>query len=376
MKRILLLLSIFCFAVTFGQNTKRIDSLLNSKFAVLNTHIAELEKKIETERNINDKTFNSISTQISAASLTLTIMGIAFAIIAIIVGVYVTYVERKIIKIGVENKELLAKNEKIKNDVEDLNKLIQGDIQGLFSKLKRQETIDLLDRLTRVPKDISNICSLLLSRELQIDDFDKLKKAYQKLNTVDGSYKSSYKLLFFQHFLTNTLKDDDLKKEILDFIPSAIQAAFENDILKSTHDFVVAVVDKGLNNFKEETNEFFKGLCSSQHKDYNPVYATLFDSLKTRQNRFDFLNLIDSSNETRIAKIAFGKTLIREYSEQQPTETEKLAINNINELEVQLLKDEEEAKQKAEAERIKQEEMKKQREERIRQQQENNNPKN
>lgn len=376
MKQFLLILTILFSSISFGQNPKTADSLLNSKLNALNTHIADLEKKIETERNINDKTFNSISTQISAASLTLTIMGIVFAIIAIIVGVYVTYVERKIIKIGEENKELLTKNERIKKDVEELNKLIQGDIQGLFSRLKRQETIDLLDRLTRVPKDISNICSLLLSRDLQTEDFDRLKKAYKNLNPIDGSYKDSYKLLFFQHFLTNTLKDDDLRNEILDFIPSAIQSAFENDILKSTHDFVVAIVDKGINNFKKETTEFFKGLSSSQHKDYDAVYTTIFDTLKNRQNRFDFLNLVDSNNETRIAKIAFGKLLINEYSEKQPTETESLAITNIKELEAQLSNDLEEAKQKAEAERIKQEEARRLREERQRQQQEKQTPKN
>ncbi|MEJ7740591.1 MAG: hypothetical protein WKF97_24505 [Chitinophagaceae bacterium] len=366
-----LFISLLLSTTVFGQSQRSPDSILNAKLNTVNIRIKELEKEIETERNINDKTFNSISTQISAASLTLTIMGIAFTVIAIIVGVYVTYVERKIIKIGEENKGLLNKNERIKKDVEDLNRLIQGDIQGLYEKLKRQETIDLIDRLNKVPKDVSNISTLLLSRELHTEDFDKLRKAYQKLNNVGSSYKDDYKLLFFQHFLTLTLKDEDLKKEILDYIPTAIRCSFENDILKSTHDFIVAVIDKGLNNFKNEINKYFVGLSSSEHKNYPAVYVTLFDSLKTRQNRFDFLNLIDSTNESRVAKIAFGK-LLKEYLEVQPTQTESLAIQNIDELEAQLTQDEEDAKRKAEEERLKQEEAKKQREERLRQQKEGN----
>lgn len=163
------------------------------------------------------------------------------------------------------------------------------------------------------------------------------------------------------------MKDESLRKEMVNYIPNSIKCAFENDILKSTHDFVVGIIDRGLNNFKIEIDKYFIGLSSSNFKDYSPVYTTLYDSLKTRQNRFDFLNLIDSTNETRIAKIAFGKLLISEYSQKQPTETEALTFNNINELEQQLLKDEELAKQKAEAERLKQDELTKQREDRIRQ---------
>lgn len=369
MRHTLLVFTVLLSFHLYGQS-KSADSILNAKLNSVNTHISELERKIETERNINEKTFNSISTQISVSSYVLTIMGIVFAVVAIGVGAYVTYVERKIIKIGEENKDLLAKNQKIKQDVQDLNNLIQSDIYGLFEKIKRQETVDLLNRLDKVPKDISNICSLLLSRELLQNDFEKLKKAYMNLDDDDDDYKSSYKLLFFQHFLTETLKDEKLRKDILQFIPSGINSAFENDIVKSTHDFIVAVIDGGLNNFKNEANKFFIGLSSSDHKDYQPVYITLFDSLKTRQNRFDFINLVDSTKEARVAKIAFGKQLIKEYSENQPTETETLAIKEIQELEAQQLKDEEEAKQKAEEQRLKQEEQRKQREERQKQREE------
>src|SRR5688572_22896231 len=98
MKQALLLFGIFFLTTSYGQEEKSTDSLLNAKLNTINTRISEIDNKFETERNINDKTFNSISTQISAASLTLTIMSIAFAVIAILVGVYVTYVERKIVK--------------------------------------------------------------------------------------------------------------------------------------------------------------------------------------------------------------------------------------------------------------------------------------
>jgi hypothetical protein len=243
MRNTLLIFTVLLSLNLYGQS-KTTDSLLNAKLSSVNTRVSELEKKIETERSINDKTFNSISTQISVSSYVLSIMGIVFAVVAVCVGAYVTYVERKIVKIGEENRDLLAKNQKIKQDVQDLNNLIQSDIYGLFEKIKRQETVDLLNRLDKVPKDISNICSLLLSRELLQIDFEKLKRAYLNLDDDDDHFKSDYKLLFFQHFLTDTLKDEKLRKDILDFKPSGINSAFENDIVKSTHDFIVAVIDE------------------------------------------------------------------------------------------------------------------------------------
>ncbi len=365
---LLLILFAFISGNLVGQN-KRIDSLQDSKLERINKSLLNLENKIEVERGINDKTFNSISTQISVSSYVLTIMGIAFAIVAIGVGVYVTYVERKIIKIGEENKALLTKNQKIKQDVEDLNALIQSDIYGLFNKIKRQETVDILSRLEQIPKDISNVCSLLLSRELLEMDFEKLRKAYLSLGEREEEYKTSYKILFFQHFLTQTMIDTRLRQDMLRFIPDGIFASFENDIIKSIKDFITAVINKGLNNYQDEINKFFSGISASNHRAYQLVYTTFFDSLKTRQNRFALINIVQSTKENRIAKIAFGKLLIAEYSNKEPTEVERLTMGEIEELENQQLKEDNEAKEKAEAQKRQREEQHRKREEQQRQRQ-------
>lgn len=364
MSKVFLLLLFFISSTVLAQNKKNSDSSNAAVKSTINTRLSEVEKKAEIERNINDKTFNSISTQISAASYALIVMGIIFSLVAVGVGVYVTHVERKILNISQESRELFSKNQKIKEDVEELNKLIQNDIHGLFVKIKRQETVDLIERLIKIPEDVGNVSSLLLSRELQSEDFPKLKQAFINLKKIpiNSTFIKNYKVLFFQHFLSLTLKDELLEDEITNIIPDAISYSFENDIVKSTNDFGIALVDKGIINFKVAANKYFKGLTTSAFKDLQLVYLTLFNSLKTRQNRFDFLNLIEFTKEVRRAKINLGKIIIKEYSNTLLTESERLTVQQIQELELQQTTDDEEAK-KVEEENKKQREIDKQKEE-------------
>jgi hypothetical protein len=330
----------------------KVDSVLLKRIINIEKHfstkeefeskISDLKERINNEEKLNEKTIESISKQLDAASYNLTLFGILFGIGAIGIGMYVTYIERKIVKIGEENKDLLSKNQKIKSEVEDLNKLIQNDLFGLYIKIKREETIHILERLTKVPKDIVNVCSLLLSRELLQEDFFRLKIAYDKLKLSnnedqgeeDGifNYSHEYKVVFFQHFLNQVIKNDDLRKDMLLYIPLGIHASFENDIIKSTHDFTTAIVDLGIHNFKPEINKYFEGLSSSKHKNFLAVYKTFFDALYSKKNRFEFFSLITPSSSTRKAKIKFSQLLTESYLIDELTESEKLVFAEINEL--------------------------------------------
>lgn len=328
----------------------------------LEVEIATLKDKLDFQQKMSEQSISSISNQLDSASYNLTLFGLLFGIGAIGLGLYVTYIERKIVKIGEENKELLTKNQKIKEDVETLNRLIQSDIYNLFLKIKREESVHILDRLVKVPKDISNVCQTLLSRELEREDFTKLRQAYSNLGDIKNEYHHQYHLLFFQHFLDLSLKDDKLRKDISEFIPTGISAAFENDIIKSTFDFVTTLVDLGIQEFKTEVNLFFKGLTNSEFKTFETVYQLLFDNLKSRKNRFELFSVIESSDDKRQAKIEFGKLLKNKYSVDNPTESENLTFSELTELIAAQQKAEEEAKQKAEEQKKQQEERKKEQE--------------
>lgn|GEM_PF-859441 len=366
---ILLLLSMTAFSqpkqdTTYKARLNTVENLLmdieNKNY---NYEITNLKDKLDFQQKLNEQTINSISTQLDSATYNLTIFGILFAIAAIGLGLYVTYIERKIVRIGEENKILLTKNQQIKGDVEALNKLIQSDIYGLFLKIKREESVHTIERLVKVPKDISNVCETLLSRELHEEDFAKLKQAYLNLpDKKEGNYGHGYLTVFFQHFLGQSLRDENLRVDIAEFIQLGISAAFENDIVKSTLDFTGVLVDKGIQEFKSEINLFFKGLTKSKYKNYFPVYEVIFDTLKTRKNRFEMFSSIESVADNRIAKIEFGNVLSNKYSLDNPTESEQLAFAELKELTIAQVKTEEEARQQAEEEKKKQEERQRQQE--------------
>ncbi|RDB02500.1 hypothetical protein [Runella aurantiaca] len=321
----------------FAQQTT--DSLLLNKINILekealtkvefSNKYEDLVKKLDTEEKINEKTLESISKQLDAATYNLTVFGILFSIAAIFLGVYITFTERKVVKIGEENRELLLKNQKIKQEVEDLNNLIQKDIFGLFIKIKNEETSHLIDRLVKVPKDIVNLLPILVTREISVDQFSKFKIAYGKLKLDDKQYKDLYNVALYQHFIYPLLKDGDLREEFSKYISIGIKDSFENDIIKSTSDFASAIVDFGINKYKVEINEYFKGLTSSSHKDFLEVYKTLFQYLHTRKNQFELFSLLDSTPEVIDAKINYGNLLVEEYTNKNPSESEQLVFNEI-----------------------------------------------
>lgn len=124
----------------------------------------------KTEK-INEKTLDNISKQISADSINLTIFGILYCVSSIGLGIDFAHIERKIGLIREENKSILSESIKFKDEVVLINNQTQKYIYGLFLKIKREETIHILDLLKKIPEDISNFSQQLLSRELEKKQF-------------------------------------------------------------------------------------------------------------------------------------------------------------------------------------------------------------
>lgn len=333
---LLFLLSSLFFAKT-KNDTIRFDSKTNEienkvkQIDIIDKRLSDLQSRYEYLDKLNDKTLNSVSNQISAASYNLTIFGILFGIAAIGIGLYITVMERKIVRISDENKDLLLKNQQIKTAVEDLNKLIQNDIYGLFLKIKREETVYILNRLTKVPQDIVNVSELLLSRDLEKDDYPKIKTAFLKLG-LRKEYKDEYMLLFFQHFMYQAIKDDEIRGGLIDFFKNGINCSFENDIIKSSEDFISAVLDLGISNSKEGINKYFEGIAESKYNNYKELFKSIYEKLRNRENKFLFLNTLSQNPINNITKIAFADLIIEEYGIDKLFETEKIILEEINKI--------------------------------------------
>ncbi len=361
MRKIVFIILLFPIYLAAQEKTDSLNKKINS----LENQIVELKSRYEYQDKINEQTITSISNQISAASYNLTIFGILFTISALALGVYVTVIEKKIGKIRDENKTLLSQSLAVKEEVVSINNLIQKDIYGLFLKIKREETIHILKRLSQIPEDISNFSKVLLSRELEKEDYVILRDAYLRLNNLqvprplfsfgnEMNHHEIYKLLFFQHFLDLAIKDEKISTDMIDFYPWGIACAFENDILKSTSDFIKSIIDLGYQSKEMDINSYIKGLSVSKFKDFQKVYEIIFRSFKSRDDRFNFYQIISNEKEYRVGKSNYGQCLIAEYANTELSITEKSIVEQTNQIKTELQKEaeEKEAEQKRNAERI------------------------
>lgn len=334
MKKILLIFFLTIPIFLIAQENKK----ENPNNHEIKQEIDKLEETIDRERYISDKSFNSISNQLSASSNSLSLFGILFGVLAIAIGFYVTYIERKIVALKEKNIYLLNETKLVKDEVVEINRLIQQDIEGLYKKIKREETSHILDRLIKVPHDITNLMSNLLSRELDKADFDKLKISFQKINPNEKDIIMRYQILFFQHFSDLALKDKTINPFFTEVIPHAIECSFENDIMKSTNDIFSYLIDEGFVNNKLQINAYFKGLSKSQFKDYRPLYDLIIQKISRRDELFLLCQLIDSNFENELSKLYFVDIIQTKFENSTLTESEKIIFEDLEKL--KLLKEE------------------------------------
>lgn len=237
-----------------------------------------INDNIDAVRRIVDVSNSTIANEISAVNTMLVAFTIVFGIVGVLLGIYISWLQRKVSKMSdnIEEKEqkiiLLAKT------VEDTDNKIQSDISGLYAKLRKEETLTLLHRLEEEPEDISNLADLLLARPLDDNGFPILKKAFEKLMAihlevgkdvlVDSSLETRYVLLFFQHYLFQSILDDKLRTEVVKDLDSCMNCAFKHDIIKSTKDFCRALSNEDATFEKTQLLiDYLKALNQSKYKD-------------------------------------------------------------------------------------------------------------
>lgn len=139
MKKFLLLIILTTLPIlTFSQNDSILIKENQLKIEEISKNFNELQEKYDYQIKLNEQTLNSISNQIGATSFNMSVFAFLFSLLAIGVGIYITWVERKIIGLRNENQSLLEETQKTKNEVVEINELIHKDIYGLFLKIKRE----------------------------------------------------------------------------------------------------------------------------------------------------------------------------------------------------------------------------------------------
>ena len=253
----------------------RIDSLewhlncMNDRLNNLQTSLSNYNSYMCNEIALSDRYWGIVSA--------------VLAILAIILGIYITYKYNKTMKLlqTIEKKEKTIKD--LKKNVEDLNNKVNKDLTGLYDSLRQEETHSLIKRLTEVPEDVSNIINLLLSRQIDKNDFINLKKACEKLDPNLTSYKKYYTLLFFQHFSDESIKNPELRKEFIENFDYLIGCGFKNDIIKSTDDMVNALSNMPDEIKMEVVTAYYNSLKVSKYKDMSEVFEKLKSIMSNEQ---------------------------------------------------------------------------------------------
>lgn len=348
MKQLLILWLIFLIPYNINAQHTAKDDLLNKCIAKIDSleiatsqtsqrysikndsllkELSLVKEKYDYIINLNTQTTNSISNQLNAVPISLSIFGVLFAVAAVILGVYVTRIENKVSILKEDTQKLLNETINTRDEVRGINELIHKDIKGLYEKIKREETVHILDRLINVPYDIVNLLDSLLSRKLEKEDYQKLKTAYLKLDEKDRilspddifsvtNYGNKYFLIFFQHFLDLLTIDPEIGKDAIIFYPTAIKCAFKNDIEQMTKALISIVSNKELEVFKDEFSSFMKELSLSKHKDNKVVYKIIFNNLHNKEKQFKFFDIIKKNKEVRFALIQYGELLENKYKDE------------------------------------------------------------
>lgn len=274
--------------------TKQVENL---------SYLVEAQKEvISQEQSAIENSMGAVNTLLAVFSLIITIGGIFLGwfinrkeknVQALLNQVKtkkeeVEKLEESTLKTKDEVKKLEESTSKTKDEIVKLNDNINNDIEGLYAKLRREETITYLKRLVYEPNDVLNLNTMLVSRDLEATDFKYLLVAYRKLKEenepTDGGYirmQYAYIVMFFQHFCGQSVLHELVKDDIISSFVPAMNCAFLNDIKNSTQSLIGCLNKSDAE--KDKADIIFKyisALNESKYKTHNELYEMIVSKCK------------------------------------------------------------------------------------------------
>ena len=261
-KRFLLsVVTVFCFVLSYGAPSKvnsdqrivKIEeelSLYRHAFDSLEYRQSCLVSRVESAESLMEHHLAVISNELSASDRFLGFFGLFLTLLAIGLGVYVTWMQSRV-------KRISEQVDKKSKEIEEIQNHINSGFDEFYKKIRRTDTANYVKRLESVPMDVANIIDIMLVRELEAEDFDVLKSAFKKLvelgkeNEIprpqeSTSYGAKYCMLFFQFFLGNSIRDDFLRERIRNRFSWLVNCCFEVDIKKAMSDVAPVLHQTGV----------------------------------------------------------------------------------------------------------------------------------
>ena len=321
-------------SVSIGRSDAKIENLnidmedIEESVDGLAKQVENLSYLVETQKEIISQEQSAIENSMGAVNIFLAVFALILTIGGIYLGWFINRKEKKVqaLLMQVETKKeevekLEEKTSKTKDDIVELNNNINGDIEGLYERLKKEETVSLFRRLVEVPWDISNVGTLLLARKIDISNFKYLVLAYRNLKDsgTDGqtggimySYKDLYLVQFFQHFCGPAISHSLIKDDLIEFFPAGFSCAYQSDIEYSTNSLIMSLNrDKSIGNKPEILYTYIKALNESKHNTTSIPYEIIVSKY---DNDDDLIQIWEQLISNSIIIKQFGELLCDRFS--------------------------------------------------------------
>lgn len=269
----------------------------------INEKIQRVEEKVELYNSTTEKLYSGItyqneqlSNQISNTNNLIGLMSFILAIATVFLGIWI---QKKYNQI-----------KKVNREIAETKKFIQGHTTQLYLKLKEEESNELVGRLINNPKDISHYFSILATRSLNQNLFNKVKSAYINVKTeplATSNDMNTYIAIMYYHFPQQALEDDILVADFEKFLninglgfyyPKEVVKILDSIFLhsnKTSNYKVLLNAIKSLNqistlkdqaSIKNRIEEIFKKIPAKQVNDYlvSEEIRTIHDWLTKNEN--------------------------------------------------------------------------------------------
>jgi uncharacterized protein YoxC len=269
-------------------------TIVTSEHQKLRAEIKELKEEITRHYEELDRIIAFSGYAIAGLGLSMVFVGIGLAL-------WVSNIWKKIEAAKSEQDKFTKQAEESREKTEKIFYQIQHNARKLYEDIKREETVNTLERLIEVPEDISNIGHILLSRNLELADFNLLKNAFRKAQStsyyIPTEEMDIYRNLFFQHFSYKSLLDREINEDLIPNLHRVLKNSFPNEIINSTDQFVSAILDKGIKKSSEEINALVQGV-GDIHNINPEIFLTIVRSLKSKENFATFYKLIKDDHRS------------------------------------------------------------------------------
>lgn len=287
----------------------------------LTRQVENLSYLVETQKEIINQEQSTIENSLNGTTLRIDIFAIVLAVAGIILGVYISRKEKSMKELLAQVEKLEDRTSKTKDEIVELNDNINSDIEGLYDRLKKEETASLFRRLVEVPWDISNIGTLLLARKVDISNFKYLTLAYRNLKNsgtdeqiggIGHTYKDLYIVQFFQHFCGQSISHNLIKDDLIEFLPMCLSCAYQSDVEYSTNSLIVCLNrDKSIENKSEILYTYIKALNESKHNKISAPYEIIVSKYN---NDDDLIQMWEQLTSDGIIIKQFGELLCDRFS--------------------------------------------------------------